>query len=205
MTDQDKFWDRVAAKYAASPVRNQQAYEHTLARTRTYLDADDSVLEVGCGTGTTALLLADAVATITASDISGAMIGIAQQKAAEQGVPNVDFVPAVPGDLALATQAFDAVLAFNLLHLLPDLDNDLAAISQLLKPGGLLISKTPCLGEMNPLIRLAIPVMQFFGRAPYVGYLSSADLEARIAAAGFAIVESADHAKGSRFVVARKT
>ena len=47
MQDATLFWDRIAPKYAKSPVRDQQAYEATLARTRSYLGAEDKVLELG--------------------------------------------------------------------------------------------------------------------------------------------------------------
>jgi hypothetical protein len=61
---------------------------------------------------------------------------------------------------------------------------------------------------MNPLVRIALPLMQLIGKAPYVAFLSAEDLEREIAAAGFEIIERARH--GSRgkdvrpFVVARK-
>jgi ubiquinone/menaquinone biosynthesis C-methylase UbiE len=53
----------------------------TLDCTRKHLSASDNVLEVGCGTGTTALLLAPSVKQITASDISSRTIEIAREKA----------------------------------------------------------------------------------------------------------------------------
>ena len=77
-----------------------------------------------------------------------------------------------------------------------------------LKPGGLLISKTPCLAEMNALIRFAVPVMRAIGKAPYVSFFSAAQLEAEIARMGFSIIERARHGSGRRdpriFIVARK-
>ena len=51
-----------APKYAKSPIKDVPAYEYTLGRTRSYLKPTDAVLELGCGTGGTALKLADAVA-----------------------------------------------------------------------------------------------------------------------------------------------
>ncbi|MCG8445153.1 MAG: class I SAM-dependent methyltransferase [Hyphomicrobiales bacterium] len=56
------------------PVRDVEAYEYTLERTRSYLAKTGRVLELGCGTGSTALLLAG----ITGNDISPNMIGIAR-------------------------------------------------------------------------------------------------------------------------------
>ncbi len=206
MTSDASFWDQTAEKYAASPIKDQAAYEHTLAETRKHLQPRDDLLEIGCGTGGTALLLADAVAHITATDISANMIKIGAEKAAAQGVANVDFVQATPADPKLAATTFDAIAGFNILHLLPDLERDLAVLRERLKPGGLLISKTPCLADWKwrAVGRIAIPIMQFFGKAPYVSFLKGSDVEAKIAAAGFEIVTSENHNTFSRFIVAKK-
>jgi hypothetical protein len=76
------------------------------------------------------------------------------------------------------------------------------------RPGGVFISKTPCLKEMNPSLRIALPLMQLVGKAPYVAFLSAEDLEREMAAAGFEIIEIARHASRGKdvrpFVVARK-
>ncbi len=205
MTTNADFWDGIAEKYAASPVKDQAAYERTLAETRKHLRPTDKVLEIGCGTGTTALLLADAVGHITATDIAASMIKIAAKKAAAQGATNVDFLTAVPADPQFSSGQFDAVLGFNILHLLPDLPSDLAALRDRLKPGGLLISKTPCLGDWKwrAIGRIAIPIMQLVGKAPYVTFMKGSDVEEQLVAAGFEIVESENHNAFSRFIVAR--
>lgn len=206
MIAETKFWDKIAPKYAKSPIKNMTAYEATLTRVRALLSKGDTVLEVGCGTGSTALKLADAVAQYTASDISGGMIDIARAKAKEAGVSNVEFTVAPTVETLFERESFDAVLGFNILHLVADLPASVARAHEVLKPGGLYITKTPCLGQMNPLLRLAIPVMQFFGKAPFVGVFKAPQLEATIRQAGFQIVEARafDGAPHSRFVVARK-
>lgn len=205
MTNDARFWDRAAAKYALSPIKDQDAYEHTLAETRKHLSLNDRALEIGCGTGSTAVLLAPGVATLTASDISGEMIKIAKEKAAAQNVTNLDFVQAVPTDAKLAKQPYDVVLGFNILHLLDDLPEDLKVLRARLRPGGLLISKTPCLGDWSfrLIARVAIPIMQLLGKAPYVSFLTGSELEAKIAAAGFEIVTADNHNAFSRFIVAK--
>ena len=91
MTRTADFWDKWSDKYAAQPISKVEAYEETLRRTRGRLSPDMSVLEVGCGTGSTALRLADAVTGYQGSDLSPAMIAIAKGKAAEAGVPNLRF------------------------------------------------------------------------------------------------------------------
>src|SRR5690606_29799636 len=140
-----RFWDRAASKYAADPISDMEGYERTLERTRHYLKSDDTVLEVGCGTGTTALRLAPSVAHIVGTDISGEMIAIAREKAETEAVTNASFEVGTPEAAPWPDASFDAVLGFNLLHLVSARPAAIAGIHRLLKPGGYFISKTPCL------------------------------------------------------------
>jgi len=211
MSNTSTFWDRIAEKYAKKPVRDPDAYARTLERVRSYLADSDSVPELGSGTGTTALLLADSVGHLTASDLSPNMIGIAAEKVKRQGTANVAFLSADLFDPALGEGPYDAVLAFNLLHLLPDTAEAVRHIHGLLKPGGYFISKTFCLPEARlPLLyramRLALPVLQWLGKAPYVNFMRTGELQGIIAAAGFDIVETGDYPASppNRFIVARK-
>jgi ubiquinone/menaquinone biosynthesis C-methylase UbiE len=203
-----RFWDRIARKYAASPIGDTAGYERTLERTRHYLKPTDDVLEIGCGTGTTALKLAPSAGRYLATDISTEMVVIGREKAEAERVANLSLEVATPASMEWPDASFDAALGFNILHLIADRAEALAAVHRLLKPGGLFISKTPCLKEMNPLIRLVVPIAQAIGQAPYVAVFSSEELERDIAAAGFEIIERDRH--GSRgkdprpFLVARR-
>ena len=68
------FWNRIARRYARQPVADQAAYEHKLAVTQGYLRPEMELVEIGCGTGSTALVHAPRVRHITAFDGSSAMI-----------------------------------------------------------------------------------------------------------------------------------
>ena len=203
------FWDWIAPKYAASPIRDIPAYEATLQHTTQHLGASDRVLEIGCGTGSTALRLAPHVAQYVASDLSGEMLGIAREKAEAAGQGNLSFAQVAADRGQLPEGPFDAVLAFSILHLLDDLDRGLSEVRAALKPGGLLISKTVCLGGVLIVLRPVIGAiaMARFGKAPHLRFLTGAQLRARIEAAGFEIVESRDFHNSSKRVhlVARKT
>ncbi|MEM8730138.1 MAG: class I SAM-dependent methyltransferase [Pseudomonadota bacterium] len=199
---QTTFWDGVARSYAARPVRDQAAYEATLTRVRSYLSATDRVLELGCGTGSTALLLASSVARYMATDISGEMIAIAREK----GVPdNVTFTQAAI-ETAEAGEAVDVILAFNLLHLVNDIPRGLADIARRLPQGGRFISKTPCLGYRRWLFAPLIGALRLIGKAPHVHLLTPDTLEQHLRDAGFKIIETGDYpaAPPSRFIVAEK-
>ena len=211
MVTSAEFWDKLAERYAKTPIPDPDAYAYTLERTRSYLNAQDRVLELGCGTGTTALALADATGRYTASDVSANMVGIGKGKAEAAGVDNIDFVAADAGDPALG-DGYDAVLAFNLLHLVEDLPQTASRVSDMLRPGGLFISKTFCLPTrgLGPAklwaMRLALPLMQLFGKAPFVSFMKIEDLEKAITDAGFEIIETGNYPASPprRFIVARK-
>lgn len=204
-----RFWDRTSRKYAKARISDQAGYERTLERTRALLAPDMRVLELGCGTGTTALRLAGGVQAYLATDISAAMIAIAEEKLAADPVPGLAFRTTTAEPLAQEAARFDAVLGFNYLHMVHDVPGTLRRIHDLLAPGGLFVSKTPCLGNMNALIRVVLlPVMQAIGKAPHVGVFDAAELDRQIRAAGFDILATEDHStKGTKarpYIVARK-
>lgn len=206
MRNAEKFWDKLAKKYAKRPIKNIQAYNETMEHTKSHLSEGDNVLEVGCGTGSTALLLADGVKQITAIDISANMLEIASSKAKDQHVENVTFSQSTLSDHALEKSPFDVILAFNVLHLLEDTPAAIRRIHALLKPEGRFISKTVCLAEQSKLWRVLIYLMQKSGFAPYIKFLSILELEAFITDANFQIIETGVYPPSppSRFIVAKK-
>lgn len=199
-----EFWDNLAEKYAADPIKDMASYEHTIDRVRSYLHAGDVVLEVGCGTGSTALLLADTGATITGTDISGGMISIANRKLASEGLTNVSF-HTQPANWTEPDKQYDAILSFNLLHLVKETEDTVAKLASALKPGGLMITKTPCL-RGNPIYPILIGAMRLIGKAPYVRMFSPAQVDEMFRAEGLEILETGQFPKKppSHFVVARK-
>lgn len=203
-----RFWNRSARKYARGAIADPQGYERTLERTCGLLKAGDRVLELGCGTGTTALRLAPGAGAYLATDISAQMIAIAGEKLAAEPLPGLAFRTATVEDLATEAGRFEAALGFNYLHLVRDLAGALTAIHGLLAPSGLFISKTPCVGDMSPLLALAVPPMRALGLAPYVRVFRAGDLSRAITAAGFEVLAVETHAsKGDDhrpFIVARR-
>ena len=204
-----RFWDRAAEKYARAALADPAGYERTLTRTAALLAPDARVLELGCGTASTALRLAGGVGSYLATDLSPAMIAIGQRKLAASPQPRLTLRVATAETLATEPDRFDAVLAFSYLHLVHDPAAVLRAVHGVLAPGGLFISKTPCLREMNPLIpHVALPVMRLIGKAPHVELFDGPALERMIRAAGFTVVATERHATRGRdtrpFIVARR-
>ncbi len=204
-----RFWDRTSRKYAAAAISDQAGYEHTLSRTLALLRPSDRVLEFGCGTGTTALRLAGQVQSYLATDISAGMITIARERHATNPVPGLEFSVATAESFAAPAEPFDAILAFNYLHLVRDLPGTLRRIHALLADQGVFISKTPCVGEMNPFIRrVMLPVMRAVGKAPYAGVFRTEELTRSLVSSGFDLVSTEYHAtRGNEarpYIAARK-
>ncbi len=209
MQDIKSFWDGIAPKYAKSPIKNQAGYELTLERTQSYLKETDSVLEIGAGTGRTALILAKSVAEYLATDISTSMLEVGKAEAWEQCVGNIRFEARHCDDMPKGP--FDAVIAMNLLHLVDDLPKTLKAAHAALNPGGLLISKTFCKPQRGlqleyRMIRIVLPLMQKLGKAPFVAMMHPDALDQAFLDAGFELVETGHYPanEARRYIVARK-
>lgn len=147
------------------------------------------MLELGCGTGGTALRHAPVAGRILATDISQAMIAIARRRLAEADPGNVEFRCTDVHGLDEPAGSFDAVLALNLLHLVADRDALLRRIRVLLAPGGLLVTSTVCLTGLWQLLRPAFALGAMTGRIPRVQFFSRAAHERELRQQGFAIVE----------------
>jgi predicted TPR repeat methyltransferase len=203
MTDA-AFWDKIAPKYAKDPISDMKSYRATLDRIKAILQPHHRVLEIGCGTGSTALELADDVDRYIGTDASTGMIEIAQAKIQKDATVHLRFAVHAAQDMPAAPH--DVILALNLLHLVSNLEEILDRTYEALPSGGLFIAKTPLLKDGKWFIRPMVSVMRFFGKAPFVTYLSEVDLKAHLRAAGFEITETM-HQTGTAprtFTVARK-
>ncbi len=135
------------------------------------------------------------------------MIEIADEKLAAASRPNLAFRCTTAEHLVRGGRAFDAVLGFDYLHLVGDLRTTLDHIRALTRPGGIFVSKTPSVADMNVLIRLVVPLMQLVGKAPHVNVLTKGGLAGAIGAAGFEVVAIESHTTKGRddrpFIAAR--
>ena len=90
-------------------------------------------------------------------------------------------------EFGCGTGGYDAVLGLSVLHLLEDWPGAIGKVYRLLKPGGFFASSTACLRDMNPLIRVILPLMKLVGQAPPVQVFTAGGLKAAINGAGFVI------------------
>jgi len=206
MNPSEKFWDRAASTYDQEEKKDEQIYIKLIEKTRQYLKISDTVLDYGCGTGLISNELADHVKMIHAIDISSKMIEIAREKAEKRKIENINYARATIFDDRYKPGSFDVILVFHLLHLLEDTQLVMQRINELLKPGGLIISVTPCLGEELTFLKVFLSLGSKLGLIPTIKSFKISELEASIAHGNFEIVASEClHPKGQQyFIVARK-
>lgn len=199
------FWNLMAANYARQPIADEEAYRHKLQTTQELFQPHMRVLEIGCGTGSTAILHAPLVKTIHAVDYSRKMIDIAREKARDAGVNNITFETSPIEELEAPKQSYDAVLGMSILHLLEQPASVLDKIYNWLKPGGFFASSTVCAGELGSLERFFLPIGSALRVLPHVAQLTAKTLAKDISEAGFDIEYSwRPQPKSALFIIARK-
>ncbi len=106
------------------------------------LQRGDRVLDVGCGTGASALPAARAVGpqgAVVGIDIAEAMVTRAKAKAREQGLANASFRVADMTQLDPQNGLYDAVIAVFAVFFTADMEAQIARFWNVLRPGGRLI------------------------------------------------------------------
>lgn len=202
-----KFWDRIAPKYAKTPIRDMRVYERKLEITQQYLNRDMDVLEFGCGTGSTAIHHAPFVRTYNGTDIAPGMIRIAEKKLCDSEIKNVEFSVGTLQTAITQGQTFDAVLGLNVLHLMPDWPAQIEAIHALVRPGGLFISSTVCLKDRVPWLRFVAPLLRMMRIFPELVFFDKKTFRNQITQTGFTVLEdwTPDSSPATSFVICRKT
>lgn len=176
-----KYFDRAERK--DEPINNK-----IIEKTRTFLKISDNVLDYGCGTGTVAIEIAGSVTIVHGIDISSKMIDVAKEKTLEHKVKNIDLAQTTIFDEKLETGSFDVILCFYLLHLVEDTPKVMQRINELLKPGGLFLSATPCM--RGTFLGVLLSPVSKIGLIPQITSFKITELEDSIASEYFEIIET---------------
>ncbi len=207
MSKSEKFWNKTAEKYAKSKVSDEATYQKKLAETVGYLTPDMHVLEFGCGTGTTAIHHAPRVKQVDAIDIADNMLEIGRVRAKEKGVENIQFTRGTLQEFNADTASIDAVLGLNVIHLVPDRRELIAEVARVLKPNGVFVTSTVCLGDSFwRHIKLAVPLGKLIGLMPDLFIIKADELVSEIKSLGFTIENRWHHGSNNivMFLIVRK-
>ena len=206
MDRSEKFWDRAAKTYDRDEMGNKPTTIKIIEKTREYLDDSDILLDYGCGTGRISIELAGAVREIHGLDTASKMIEIARNNVDRQKLTNIDFAHATLFDERYQAGTFDVILAFYVLHLLENANAVINRMNELLRPGGMLISVTPCLGEKQTFLRLSLSFLSKIGLVPGIHAFRLAELKDAFLGGNFEIIETEciHPTEGQYFIAARK-
>ena len=142
MDDQRAYWEAQAASFDDEPDHGlrdpvtRDAWRRLLRGLMPATPGD--VVDLGCGTGSLAVLLAEDGHGVRGTDLAEAMVTAARVKAEQAGV-DVEVRQGDAGDPAYAPGSCDVVLARHVLWALPRPDVVLARWVRLLRPGGRLV------------------------------------------------------------------
>jgi len=205
MAELSAFWDRLADKYAAQPIADEDAYRTKMARTQAHMTPDMDIFEFGCGTGGTAIAHAPHVRSVRAIDFSTRMLEMARRRATEAGAENVVFEQGDITSIALEPGRYDMVLGLSILHLLKDRQAVIARVFDMLKPGGRFVSSTACLGDSMKWFGAIAPLGRALGLLPMLNIMTPDQLRADMTNAGFVIEHDwRPNPKAALFLIARK-
>jgi ubiquinone/menaquinone biosynthesis C-methylase UbiE len=160
------YWDQNAKHYDRSmrvfggpipPMLDRVAREVAGAR---------DVLELAAGTGIVTEVLARSADHVLATDYSSAMLAVLERKIRAERLANVTVAQADIAALDFADGRFDAVVAANVLHLVPDLGAALRSMARVVRPGGVLVVPTYCHAEtaVARMASRALALTRFPGR-----------------------------------------
>ena len=103
------------------------------------------VLDVGCGSGASALPAAERVGAagrVIGVDLAEGLLRLGRVKAHQRGLGNVEFSCGDMGALTFEDQLFDAVVCVFAIFFVPDMERQVARLWRLVRPGGRLAITT---------------------------------------------------------------
>jgi phosphatidylethanolamine/phosphatidyl-N-methylethanolamine N-methyltransferase len=160
--DERRYWERHAKNYDRSMTLLGRPLSRMVELTAESVRGASRVLEVAAGTGLVTRAIARTAVEVLATDYASAMVESIRERIRHDGLSNVRCEQADLYSLPFEAGAFDAVIAANVLHLVPDLRGALGALRRVLRPGGRIIVPTFCHAQTS-LSRVASRVLALTG------------------------------------------
>lgn len=202
---EEKLWNRFARIYDRVENKDKDIFDSIILKSGEYLKKEDNILDFGCGTGIITNEIAKNVSSVYAIDISSKMLEIAEEKAVKRNIKNITFNCSDIFNNNIKSGSFDVVLAFYVLHLFKSPDIILQRILDILKPGGMMISATPCMRE-KPILTGLFKVLNKFRLVPDINSFTQFELMNYITSENFKIIKKECLKKNSAqyFIAAKK-
>ncbi len=188
------FYDSIAPSYddeRGSPRQSPvSAREFRLFEKRYLprLSPEHRILEIGAGTGIYTIPLARKSRAVTAVEISENMIARLKEKAAREGLQNINFINTDVTDLKPG-ETYDSVCAFSSFEDMADLSRIIHLVSRHLKPGGIIYFTT----AHRSLFRFFIQIGNALRQGLWLHGRSVGEVRKILSSAGFERIEVSSH------------
>lgn len=136
------FWDRFARLYDAAEFLNGKVYREMVSITKRIVPRGAKVLECAGGTGELSLAAAEKADSVFCTDNSEKMLRVAEEKAKKRGITSISFGRQNIFKLDADDEAYDVVIAGNVLHLLDNPENAVRELYRVTKRDGKILLPT---------------------------------------------------------------
>ena len=160
------FWDRWAGLYDLAQRANSKVNREMVRAAAARIPAGADVLDCAAGTGAFSMAAAPRAARVLCTDLSPTMLDRARSKAEQLGLGNISFATRDLLNLEDPDGAYGAVVAANVLHLLPEPRDAVRELWRVVRPGGVLLLPTYLLGDLRPAFRLLLGLYRVVGFRP---------------------------------------
>jgi SAM-dependent methyltransferase len=113
----------------------------------------ERLLDIGCGSGLYFPTLSRRAGRVVGIDISKEMVKAARTLIDVKKLGNIEVLEGSAEELPFPDESFDAVLGFDVLHHIQDVERALQEVKRVLRPGGKFVSIEP--NVLNPVVWLA--------------------------------------------------
>lgn len=166
------FWDKVAVLYDLfENIYNGKVNRELCSEVAELIEENDRVLECACGTGMITKYVAPRCKELIATDFSTGMLKQAKKNCKD--FQNVKLRKANIMELKCKDEAFDKVIAGNVIHLLDEPYEALAELYRVCKKGGQIIIPTYINNENKGKPSSLVTALEKFG----AGFKCQFDLE----------------------------
>lgn len=136
---EDDFWQGKASEYDATQKRRWAEADPLKGLVASHVDTDNTVLDIGAGTGRWAISLAKRARRVTAVEPSPAMLDVLMRNLEEEGVDNVDIVDGWWPDVDVAPH--DISICSHAMYGCPDLPAFVARMQEVTRRECFLVIK----------------------------------------------------------------
>ena len=164
------FWSTFAGLYDVAEALNGKVYREMVSITTQFVPHGAAVLDCAAGTGELTLAAARKAVSVVCTDYSGEMLKVARKKAKKRRFVNIEFERANIFHLDYADEAFDIVIAGNVLHLLDNPEKAVRELCRVTKSGGKILLPTFMTRDKSAISETLLKAYKRLGFEPNAEY-----------------------------------